>query len=213
MSEALESRSWYRLHLLTWVLILLVGGSLVVENVVISLHYPDYPDDELEIKSVHEPPNDFHWEPALPQFGWPFVYAEPKGTLSEIDRYVYYLTALQYRLLWELSDTLAYSMPFIFINLSIALIILATTAFTTETYLRRKAKWHQYSIQFILACTAFIALFLTNAMYDLVRLRGDWPWDNLLFILIAVGLWCLFWTVWRLVAMGVGRIGGGQEDG
>jgi len=205
-------RPWWKLHLLTWVLVLFVGGAVVVENVAVCISYPDFLDEQLEIKSVHEPPNDFHWEPVLPQFGWPFVYAEPKGSLPELDRYRFVIIASLHGMLWSFPLPMVYSLPCLFTNISISLLIFAATAFTTESYFRRQAKWHQFSIQFILALTSFVALLLANAKYDLVRLRGDWPWDNLVFFFIAVGLWCMFLTAWRFVAVGFGRIGGGSED-
>ena len=105
------------------------------------------------------------------------------------------------------------SLSFLIVNILIALAIFFATIFTTETYLRRKAKWHQYSIQSILIFTVFIALLLTNAKYDLLRWHGDELWEYFPFFFICLGLWCVFWTAWRLVAMGVGRVGVRRSNG
>lgn len=104
-----------------------------------------------------------------------------------------------------------YYWPLLFTNIIIALVIFASTAFTTETYLRRQEKWHQFSIQFILALTAFVALILANAKYDLVRWRGDAAWEYIPFLFIWFGCWCVFWTACRLIGLGVSRIGGDRE--
>ena len=98
-------------------------------------------------------------------------------------------------------------------DILLALAILAFTTFTTESYLRRQAKWHQFSLQFILAVTTFVALLLANIKYDIIRWRGDSGWEFIPFFFIAMGLWCVFWTGLRLIGSGVGRIGVGSKEG
>jgi len=171
MGDGLESRSWYRLHLLTWVLVLLVGGALVVENLVEQIFY-----------SIPY---------AVAGSGWPVFHLRVRF-FEGVIIFNFFLLAL---------------------NIFITLVILASTIFTTESYFCRQAKWHQFSILFILALTTFVALILANAKYDWVRWRGDATWEYIPFFFIAMGLWCVFWTGWRLVAMGFGRISGGTEDG
>jgi len=164
-------RSWWRLHLLTWVLVLLVGGSLVVVNEV---RQNDY------LKSMTKLFD--------PSYGWPeFYLVEHYGNKETIHR------------------------TLLFTNILIALLIVAATASTTESYLRRQAKW-QFTIQGIILVTTFVALLLANAKYDFIRWRGDETWEFIPFFFIGLGLWCVFWTGWRLIGWGIGRIGGGSED-
>jgi len=103
--------------------------------------------------------------------------------------------------------------PFFFaITILIAFAILAATIFTSESYLRRQPRW-QFSIQSIMVFTVYVAILTMNYKYGAVRWRGDATWEYIPFFFICLGLWCVFWTAWRLVAMGVSRIGGGAEDG
>lgn len=92
------------------------------------------------------------------------------------------------------------------VNVCVGLFILIAVGVASESYLRRHAKWHQFSLQFILALTAFVALLLANAKYDLVRWKGDAAWEYLPFFFIAVGLWCVFWTEWKLVGWGIAKV-------
>jgi len=200
MSEGLESRPWYRLHWLTWVVLFLVGGSLVVENLVGQDVDPILPNSLFNgIKYSH---------------GWPirFVKRDVGGDFSgrwPIDK----AEVLEFRYLPLMMDIL------------IALVILLATSVTTESYLRRQPRW-QFSIQSIMLFTVFVALLMMNIKYDFIRWhgtswwqgagfmeRGDAAWEYIPFIFIALGLWCVFWTAWRLVAAGVERVGGGSEDG
>jgi len=184
-------RPWWKLHLLTWVLVLLVGGSLVVENLVQQKVMPplSYFDESgqrvrpfikaLDIRFTH---------------GWPFKFNEGnwgyyRSRLNHIDNYL--------RLIADILISLA---------------ILLATASTIESYLRRKAKW-QFSIQGIMVFTAFVALILANAKYDLVRWKGNDTWEYIPFFFIAAGMWCVFWTGLRLIGLGIGRICGGAKDG
>lgn len=182
MGDAPKKRPWYRLHWLTWVLLLVVGWSLVAENLAKQIWLP--PFGQLLPAGI-----------VLSSQGWPFYFGG--GTYDSYDN----------SRLIAIDDFLHLTL-----NILIALSILASTAFTSESYFRRQSKWHQFSIQSVLAFTTFIALLLANAKYDLVRWRGDAPWEYIPFFFIAVGLWCVFWTAWRLVGWGVGWIGGGSKQ-
>jgi len=195
----LEShRPWWRLHLLTWVLGLLVGGSLVLENVMGQLFFGPSPE-------IFTPT----------QFGWPFVYTETKYFVEPFSKPIIYPSTPFRPFLWSFSEYLDYSLPPLFTNVFIALVILLATIFATETYLRRQPRW-QFSIQSIMVFTVFVTLLTMNIKYDFIRWRGgaagDSTWEYIPFIFIALGLWCVFWAGWRLVGLGVIRIGGGLED-
>jgi len=199
-------RPWWKLHLLTWVLVLLVGGSLVVMNLMdLTFHQEEAweynPEPYLVIWSPHE-------------FGWPFVYTQPNESITRFENIWFYLKANDdnWVWLWNYSEYLDFSLPYIFSNILIAFAILIACIFTTETYLRHQSKW-QFTIQGIILLTVFIALLLANAKYNLIRWQGDSAWEFIPFFFIALGLWCVFWTGWRLVAAGVGRVGGGLKDG
>jgi len=210
MGEVTKKRNWWKLHLLTWVLVLLVGGSLVVVNIMdLTFHqeeaweYDPEPDPDPDIWSPHE-------------FGWPFVYTQlnESFTLWE-DIYIWSSLGVKddyWTWLWSYSEYLDCSLPLIFTNILTALAILASTTFTTESFFRRQPKW-QFSIQGIMVFTTFVALILANGKYDLVRWRGDAAWEYIPFFFICLGLWCVFWTAWRLVAVSFGQIGGGFDDG
>jgi len=207
MGEGSKKRSW-KLHWQTWLVLFCVGGSLVVENlteqdmvikvntqgeVIVPEGFENRVPIDLILDSVRIPLDDIKYLNIFETYtGWPFDFRY-KGITN------IYQPGFK---------------PLIFaINILIALAILASSAFTSESYFRRQAKWHQYSLQFILAITTFVALLLANGKYDLVRWRGDETWEYIPFFFIAMGLWCVFWTAWRLVGLGVGRIGGGLDDG
>jgi len=205
MSESLKTRPWWRLHLLTWVLVLFVGGALVVENLVDCNVYKEW----------HAPGSTQANRVGLPSFGWPFEYTKikkPRSSKEEIEVAILWIGPHEEIFVWGFSKYLDYSISYLFTIVLIALLILFATIFTTESYLRRQSKW-QFTIQGIILLTVFVALLLTNAKYNLVRWRGDETWEYFPFFFIALGLWCVFWTGWRLVAAGVGRIGGGMKDG
>jgi len=219
MGDALESRSWYRLHWLTWVVLFLVGGSLVVENLVkrSMMYIYERQGDGFDLLSSRDL---IKFEQVVAEYnmtrenygimfggyftGWPLDYLD------------FHPENLSY---------IALKLPLLASNILIALVILFATVFTTESYLRRQPRW-QFSIQSIIAFTVFVGLLLANAKYrttsligildeieiNLIRWRGDSIWEFIPFFFIAMGLWCVFWTGWRLVGWGVGRIGGGLED-
>jgi len=203
MGDGLKKRRWWKLHLLTWVLVLLVGGSLVVENFV---NCVDKEETLLLViqRGDREPGEQSEWC----QFGWPFIYTEidwgqfRSGSFSDIESYYIYVTLKVEpgRYLWNFSEFLNYSLPFLFTNILFALVILLATIFTTESYLRCKPKW-QYSIQSIMVFTTFVALILANGKYNLVRWRGDELWEYVPFLFIWFGCWCVFWTLLKLVAV------------
>jgi len=196
MGEALESRPWYRLHWITWVLLLLVGGSFFVENLVGRTFWTGDPYI------------------ANYDFGWPNNFMRRFAVDVDAKR-----TA-------DINNTVSNRLPFysiaavsdefkwvpLTLNALIALAIILATIFTTESYLRRQPRW-QYDIQSIMLFTVFVAFLLTNAKYNLIRWHGDAPWEFIPFFFIAVGLWCVFWTGLRLIGWGVGRVSGGSEDG
>lgn len=199
-------RPWRKLHWLTWVLVLLVGGSLVVENLAGQI-----------VAWQKGFRVNFGKGGSICSHGWPFrfekrrrAFTVTRGVLSSsrwlfgLDRWLFGLDKLR-------GVQRFHFLPFI-TNILIALLILASTAFTTESYLRSQTKW-QFSIQGIMAFTAFVALILANTKYDLVRWHGSETWEYIPFFFIAMGLWCVFWTGWRLIGWGVGRVGGGSVDG
>jgi len=206
MDDAPESRSWYRLHWLTWVILLVVGGSFVVENLAGIEKPPDLYIFEFIADPYGYPTYD---EAYSVQHGWPMVcilrdrfFMNQAGGVSSSSR-------------WPFDDAKMISFIFLYLgfNILIALTILASTAFTTESYFHRQSKWHQFSIQSVILLTIFVALLLTIAKYDLIRWRGDSIWEYITFFFIAVGLWCVFWTGWRLVAVGVSRMTEVVEEG
>jgi len=201
MSEAPESLPWFRLHRWTWTLVFLVGWALVAENWT-GQHKNVIIDFQGHVAEVLGPRDRNPYDPSFrPVFkgmgktayiGWPFTY------IGLVD-YNY--------------KPVKFNLILFTLNILISLAILFSTAFTTESYVRRQAQWHQFSIQDILAFTTFVALLLANAKYDFVRCRGDWTYYPIAFFFIAMGLWCVFWTAWKLIGLGVGRIGVGLRDG
>ena len=162
-------RSWWKLHWLTWVLVLLVGGSLVVENLVGQIVAGQ---KGFRVK--------FGKGGSICSHGWPFrfekrrrAFTVTRGVLSSsrwlfgLDRWLFGLDKLR-------GVQRFHFLPFI-TNILIALLILASTAFTTETYLRLKPRW-QISIQSILLFTTFIALLLANAKHNLILWWGEESW-------------------------------------
>jgi len=175
-------RSWYRLHWLTWVMVLLVGGSLMFENLAIQVGY-DGPQPSCVVGTA---------VPTEHEYGWPLIH--------RVEKLLYF------------GDMDKIHWPLLFTNVIVALVLLLSTASTAECYFRRHPKW-QFTIQGIMLLSVFVSLLLTNVKYNFIRWRGDRLWvgndlnlENILFFFIAVGLWCVFWTVWRLVAAGVGRL-------
>jgi len=65
MGDVPKSRSWYRLHLLTWVLICCVTGSVVVENM---LRHHDYVYSTVYSSYTFGMPSFVH------KHGWPISY-------------------------------------------------------------------------------------------------------------------------------------------
>jgi len=204
MSESLKTRPWYRLHWLTWVVLFCVGGSVVVENLVGEgepwnsawgyAYYNRYWTNE-EAYSVRH--------------GWPITcFLRDRVTIDEAG---FAGLATSSRWPFDNAEVIPFHPIRLGFNILTALLILFATIFTTESYLRRQSKW-QFTIQGIILLTVFVALLLTNAKYNLVRWRGDATWEYIPFFFICFGCWCVFWTGWRLIAAGVGRIGGGLED-
>jgi len=211
MGDGLEFRLWYRLHLLTWILLLLVGGSVVVENVIGMGEFPDTYYSTSRLRRL--PPLKPYPPYDLVQHGWPLISFQRDNSFVKLrlpERNIYSASS---RWPFDKAKILSFNYLYLGLNILVILVILLATIFTTESYLRRQEKWHQFSLQFILASTTFIALLLANYKYDLVRWQGYFQLEYIPFFFIAIGLWCVFWTGLRLIGLGVGRVGGGAEDG
>jgi len=212
MGEApLETpRPWWKLYLLTWVMVLLVCGPLVLENVMgdRSSSHPLLRSVFIQFYAVSQSPS------ISAEHGWPLVYCQradfyvvqtdsyPDGVVFEGSRWPF-----------DKAQVMSFRPMYLVFNILFAILILLATAFTTESYLRRQAEWHQFSIQFILALTAFVALILANYKYDLVRRKSDYLLEYIPYIILCYGCWCVFWAVWRLVAWELGRMAEGLKDG
>jgi len=160
-----SERPWYRLHLLTWLLLFCVGASLVVENVR-TYHLPGM--------VISSRVYSFFWA------GWPTRWIDTdSGHLHNCYGFI------------DLSR--------VGLNLLVSASLLISTAFATEHRLRREGKWHQFTIAFILALTAFVALLCANVKYELIRWHGEAAWEYVPFAFIAFGAWCAFWAAWTLL--------------
>ena len=223
-------RPWYRLHLLTWLLLFCVGASLVVENVVGQGKVVPYFG---QLGYRHGFPKSFLFRSAWIVVGH-FQSEKTSNTFT------FYLDGKHYpddgwydlidsagRLPFDGAEVKQFDPLALAFNIITLLLLLAATTKATESYLRRQAKWHQFSIQFILAFTAFVALILANAKSqttpiflwtgdvlstNLVRWHGNETWEYIPFFFSAVGLWCVFWTGWEMIVMGVGRVFKGRTD-
>jgi len=184
MGEAPNTRRWWRWNWLTCVLVCCVAGSVVLEN----------------LAGQFSPDGSAFFN------GWPENFLVRWSFISEENLP---LTPAS-RLPIDNFEDIGFGYRPLLTNTLIALAIFASTAFTTETYLRRQPRW-QFSIQSIILFTTFVALLLTNIKYDFIRWQGDALWEYIPFFFICLGLWCVFWAAWRLIGLGVGRIGGGDR--
>lgn len=177
-------RPWYRLHLLTWLLFLCVGASLVVENVASNRTLLENRHLGRLFVSSGSPSADM-----LPiiEHGWPLP----------LDNAV----------------LLSFSFPALIFNIATSLFLMAGVGIASEQYLRRQAKWHQFSINFILALTGFVALLCANGMYGWVRWNGEALWEYVPFAFIIFACWCAFWMMWTLMGRAIKRFSEGRADG
>jgi len=163
--------------------------------------------DVIEVWDSHNP------DPIVKQLGYMYVWGLFRtSTGKQASMRIFNGWPFAFRAHTDNDFQSRFNSPLLALNIAIALVILLATFFTTESYLRRQAKW-QFSIQGIMVFTAFVALLLTNGKYDLVRWRGKESWEYIPFFFIAVGLWCVFWTGWRLAAWKLGRMAEVVKDG
>lgn len=160
-----NEKSLFRLSYITWLVLLLVGGALLAKNLI-----PDVERTRFLGTSGNEDyprtANTFESR----EFGFPFA-ARTQGS-SPSENGVVYLKVV----------TLSYFA--LSLNIILALLILACTTFTLEVWLRRKASPNQFSIKFLLAFVAAIALLL-----GLIQ-QGVVTWQHTLYVPIAFGLLC-----------------------
>jgi len=202
-------RSWWKLHKDTWIIVCCVLGALILENMVGREYFPKSlgSGNNLRNRTDSAPTPDFL------QHGWPMDYAHR-------EKYVEVLRESQDFPRYENSSPLPFGSAkvisfhpiYLVLNILLLLLILVSTAFTTESYLRHQPRW-RFSIQTLMVFTVFFSLLMMNINYDLIRWRGNESWEYIPFFIICLGLWCVFWAGWRLIGWGVGRIGRGLKDG
>ncbi len=176
-------RPWYRLGLLTWIIVLCLGVSIVELNLTC-----------WERKSS---PGLRHIENGLSkssefvncECGWPILcgtiekryeWSSPVGRPPQLTEVNWLRVHIHYARLG--------------FNIVINLILLLCTGIVTECYWRRAARWHQFDTVFVMKLGLFVTLVLAIVKYE------GYPSDAKEWLncaIIVFGFWCTFLVLWK----------------
>jgi len=186
-------RPWYRLHLLTWLVLLITSAGLIYLNAT-----PRSIDSSPRVR-FSQNGNEGETSYSISKYGFP-CHAVTIGALSS--SFIPTVPPSQQEVELEPSTTKYRTrIEYEYLLLDIALFFLSIfcAVRATECYRRRSERWYQFTIETIVMLGVFVALLAAFIRFDGPQhYRFEWhllPMAGLVLFLI----WCMFWNAWTFL--------------
>jgi len=172
MESESKKRSWWRWHGFTWGMILLLGCSLIVKNLLGEFEYRGW---------------------AVRHHGFPLTYMTSN---------IYDSGSVAHRLaaIFSKQTKIQSFHPFNLVaDITIAGLLLLSTAFALELWMRPRGKPFQFCLKVMFGLTVLSAIF-----FGLLK-AGFAGWEDLIWGPIVVGICCAVFVMGWLVRLGNDR--------
>jgi len=184
-----QVRRWYRLHVVTCLVVLIVGGALVARNVTFGPQISPIVGGQEDFNRYGSLRFVQRWEVTYRNCGWPFTHCRRfDETISDIDLLTGDISSVHHaiprimRAPGRFSDHLTFALV---ANVAIGVLILFCTAFAVEYWMQHRTGPFQFGLRWIFILTAVAGVFLAYVE------DGILVWLHLLFLPIGLGVICV----------------------